>query len=137
MRDFFGMLKTRIREFSWFAAIGVLNTGLHFIVLITLVAHQRLGPGASNVIGFLCANACSYYLNCRLTFRRAASWDQYFPFLICSCGGAALAYLSARLAELAHASYVIGFLITVLVTPAVNFWCVQRFAFVREKGSLQ
>lgn len=123
------MTKAVMREFTSFALVGLLNTGVHLAILVGLVESGVLGSSLANVVAFLSANIFSYGLNSRMTFRRRLTWSRYLNFLMCSTLGAGLSYLIARGAELAHWSYLVGFLLTVLLMPPVNFWFVRRFAF--------
>jgi putative flippase GtrA len=126
------MERTRTNEFVSFALIGLLNTGVHLGVLIALVEHDILSSSYANVAAFLCANLASYCLNSRVTFRQRSTWCRYLRFLMCGAIGAALSYLIARLAEMAHWHYLVGFGLTVLVMPPVNFLLARKFAFNKK-----
>jgi putative flippase GtrA len=129
------MTKTVMREFTSFALVGLLNTCVHLAILVGLVEGEVLSSSLANVVAFLSANIFSYGLNSRMTFRRHLTWSRYLNFLMCSALGAGLSYLISRGAELAHWSYLVGFLLTVLLMPPVNFWFVRRFAFSVRKIS--
>jgi putative flippase GtrA len=127
-------MKTHLREFTSFALIGLLNTGVHLVILVGLVENHILISSLANVVAFLSANLFSYGLNSRFTFRRRLNWSKYINFLLCSALGAGLSYLISRGAELAHWNYLVGFLLTVILMPPVNFWFVRRFAFSVSKA---
>ncbi|MGY8526645.1 GtrA family protein [Paracidovorax citrulli] len=118
-----------MRQFLCFGLIGLLNTGLHLAVLMALVELGGFPPAPANVAAFLCANVFSYLLNSSLTFRQRSTLRGYAGFLVCSAVGAALAWLLVRGAELAQWHYLVGFALTVVLLPPVNFLMVRRFAF--------
>jgi len=129
------MTKTVRSEFTSFALVGLLNTSVHLAILVALVEGKGLSSSVANVVAFLSANIFSYGLNSRMTFRRRLTWSRYFGFLMCSALGAGVSYLISRGAELAHCSYLVGFVLTVLLMPPLNFWFVRRLVFSVRKIS--
>lgn len=79
------MKKKLLKQIGWFTGIGVINTGVDFLVLNLLVV--AVGNISSLVylifrtIAFLAANANSYFLNTRFTFVTERSARSYGSFL--------------------------------------------------------
>ena len=56
-------------QFASFAVIGAVGTGVHFAVLVALVAGLAWSPVLATSIGAVCGALTNYFLNYRLTFR--------------------------------------------------------------------
>lgn len=108
-------------QFFSFALIGVLGTGIHYLVLIALVSGAALSPVVATTIGALCGAVINYILNYRLTFRSKKSHSETAVkfFLVAGFGlaiNAAIVDLGIRLAEW-------HFLVSqVVATGVVLFW---------------
>lgn len=59
-------------QFVRFLLVGVLNTLFGFAIIFGCMYVLRLGPVASNVIGYCCGLLTSYALNRSFTFRSTA-----------------------------------------------------------------
>ncbi|MDZ7626816.1 MAG: GtrA family protein [Parvularculaceae bacterium] len=115
-----------------FGAVGVFNVATEFTVFGLLIA-AGLVPVAANAIGFLCANAQSYIVNARFTFRvngapSPLSLSTYGRFLAAHC--AALVVSTTFLVLLGPA---IGLFqakaAAVLVSFLLNYAMSARFVF--------
>lgn len=109
-------------KFTMFAAIGVANTAMDFLVFASLAA---LGAPAlvANLMGFGCANAQSYALNARFTFATRAlaapmSWRGYSRFVGAHVAG--LAISSAFIAAFSGALGAVG--AKAAAVPVVLIW---------------
>lgn len=70
------MLRGPIR----YCLVGLLNTGFHAAVFLTLHACWGLSQTASNLAGFLAAVSLSFWLNARFTFNSYRSWGRYWAY---------------------------------------------------------
>jgi putative flippase GtrA len=55
-------------QFLSFAIIGVLGTGVHYLVLVMLVSGAGIAPVVATTVGAFCGAIVNYVLNYRLTF---------------------------------------------------------------------
>lgn len=58
-----------MRQLLRYGAVGVINTGLGYVVIFACMYLVGLGPVASNVAGYAVGLVVSYSLNRRFTFR--------------------------------------------------------------------
>lgn len=116
-----------------FAGVGFVNTALDFAVFMALHAAGLIALGA-NVASFFSANAASYALNAKFTFRKGkrVALADYGRFL--SVHLASLALSTAFIAAFAD---TIGALQAKIVAAAVTFiWNYAGSAFfVFRKGA--
>lgn len=112
-----------------FAVIGILNTALHFLLLVLLVEGAQVWPPAANAAAFLAANLFSYFANSRFNFRVEMSRNRYGRFLATSLMGAGLAYGLSWLAAQMAWHYLAGFALLVVVMPPLNYLLLRRLVF--------
>ena len=70
-----------LSRFARFAAIGVINTAIHwcvFFILLYWFSSQAIG----NVAGFLCAVTFSFFANARYTFKGRTSMRRYLVYVM-------------------------------------------------------
>ncbi|MES2352824.1 MAG: GtrA family protein [Pseudomonadota bacterium] len=60
-------------QFVSFAGVGAVATGVHYLILISLVQASGVNPTLASAIGALAGAFVSYTLNYRYTFRSTAS----------------------------------------------------------------
>ncbi|AWL06094.1 GtrA family protein [Massilia oculi] len=92
-----------------------------FGAVIALVETGLAGPVAANVAGFALANTCSFFANCRFTFRQPPSWNRYRKFLAVSMLSLALTVALSALAEALRWHYLIGLALVLLCGPVLTF----------------
>jgi putative flippase GtrA len=68
-----------LQQFTRFAAIGALATGLQYLILILLVQGQLAGAVIASSIGFTASSFINYLLNRRYTFRSDRSHSHALP----------------------------------------------------------
>jgi putative flippase GtrA len=62
------MTPTHRYSISWFAVIGVLAAGVHYVVAVSLELTHVLNAIYANTAGFLCAFPVSYFGHRKLSF---------------------------------------------------------------------
>jgi putative flippase GtrA len=115
------LLLARHRALLVFGAIGVANTLLHSGTVIALVEGALAGPVPANVAGFIVANTCSFFANCRFTFLQPPSWSRYRKFLAVSLLSLALTIGLSALAQAMHWHYLVGLLLVLLCGPVLTY----------------
>lgn len=112
-----------------FAGIGLVNTGIHTSIVVTLVELLRTSPTIANAIAFMAANAFSYWANRRWNFRTNASIQQYTRFLFVSLAGLAITILVSSIADRAGLHYLIGLALVFIALPTLTFILHYRWTF--------
>ncbi|MFD1884189.1 GtrA family protein [Paenibacillus wenxiniae] len=91
-----------------FAAVGVSNTAIDFIVFMLL--QHWTGVAAAQIIGYSAGTANSYYWNRKWTFARGKGWD----------GGELLRFLLVNLSVALITSFVIT-----LMSSTIPVWIAK------------
>jgi putative flippase GtrA len=118
-----------MKLFLRFAFIGVLNTGLHFILLVLLVEKFGLWPPMANAAAFFATNLFSYFANSRFSFQVDISPNRYLRFFVASLIGVVIAYGLSSIVEHFEGHYLLGFLLMIVLMPPVNYLLVRRLVF--------
>ena len=126
-----GFVALEPARFIRFALIGVVNTGIHFIVLVSLVERLAWWPAPANALAFLCANLFSFVANSRITFRAVPSWQRYRRFFAVSLFGVGFSWLMGMLAQWLAVHYLLMFALQLALMPLINYLLIRRFAFGR------
>lgn len=125
-------VRTHGVRLALFSGVGVLNTTTDFLVFVALLA-AGLPAVAANGLGFLAANAQSYLVNARVTFRSGGnaaplSWRGFLKF-----AGAHLFSLFLSSAAIILLSDAIGALAAKFAAAALsvllNYATSAAFAF--------
>lgn len=109
-----------VRQVVRFAAVGVLATGSHYVVLIALVELAHVRPVIATTIGYCVGTVVSYALNRRFTFvTDAPVVSSFVKFAVLYGIGMALnaAIMGALIAW--SAPYLLA---QVVATAIVLFW---------------
>ena len=96
-----------MKQLSRYLAVGVLNTGVGYLIIFGCMYGLHWSPQASNVAGYAIGLATSYGLNRTFTFRSANRWVPEFVRFICIfliSFGANFQTLAALLAMGVHAA---------------------------------
>ncbi|MGO8756340.1 MAG: GtrA family protein [Gallionellaceae bacterium] len=118
-----------MKLFLRFSFIGIINTGLHFILLVILVEKVNIWPPLANASAFFGANLFSYFANSRFSFGVGINSSRYIRFFTTSLIGMGISYgLSDIVAHLGW-HYLFGFALLVVVMPPVNYLLVRRLVF--------
>lgn len=76
-----GDVANTIRQLLRYGLVGVINTGLGFLV-IAILALIGIHPFVANAAGFSVGLLASFVLNSRLTFRTNVGREDILPFLL-------------------------------------------------------
>lgn len=105
--------KTGLVQLVKFAIVGGTGTGLHYLVLVTLVTLLHMQPGYAAGIGAVAGACANYVLNRRFTFGSHRPHRETLPrFALMAAVGAVLN----------------GALVGVLVTAGLHFLLAQAIA---------
>lgn len=122
-------LLRRHRQFLFFALIGVINTLIHGGVLVLAVEHLGVNIVLSHFLAFIFANACSYFMNSRLTFKVSLSLSRYLRFFLASMLALSLTLVLAWASNHWELHYLNGFFLIVVLVPILNFFAMKFWAF--------
>lgn len=102
-----------------FGITGLMATGIHVAVAMTLIVRLGMIPHAANPIAFLVATGFSYATNTLWSFSHRMSHRTLLRYACVSLFGCLATTAIAAAAEVAHLNYRIGILLVIaLVTPA-------------------
>ena len=69
MKNWIKKMLHRFHRLISYGIMGVINTGVEYIVFYLLYRLIRLPIEASQALGYLCGSVCGYFLNSNVTFR--------------------------------------------------------------------
>lgn len=102
-----------------FGVTGLLATGIHVAVAVTLITRLGMFPYVANPIAFLTATGFSYATNTLWSFSSRMSHRTLWRYACVAAFGCLATMAIAAAAEAAHLDYRLGIvLVIVLVTPA-------------------
>ncbi len=70
-----------LKLFSKYAAIGVLNTLIHWVVFAVFVYALETGQALANFGGFVVAVSFSFFANARFTFKSSTTTVRYMLYV--------------------------------------------------------
>jgi putative flippase GtrA len=110
-----------IRQFSYFAAVGVIATSVHYGLLIGLVEIFGVSAVPAALAGFCAGGTVSYLLNRRHVFRSTRPHEEAVTrFALVAIVGFGLTYLfMSFFVQTAHIPYLLAQVVT---TGIVMFW---------------
>lgn len=101
-----------------FGITGLMATGIHVVVAVTLITQLSTLPYVANPIAFLTATGFSYATNTLWSFSSRMSHRTLSRYARVSLFGCLATMAIAAAAEAAHLDYRIGILLVIaLVTP--------------------
>ncbi|WP_046216130.1 GtrA family protein [Paenibacillus wulumuqiensis] len=111
-----------------FAAVGVSNTAIDFIVFMLL--HQLIGIAPAQVISYGAGTANSYFWNRRWTFARGKGWNmgELLRFLLVNAIVAAITTMVISLLSASIPVWIAKITVTVLGL-AINFGFSKLWVF--------
>lgn len=112
-------------EFLKYGAVGIINTGVHFLVFFGALAAGS-SQAAANLLGFAVAVAGSFFLNARFTFKKR---PRPGAFLRMAAVMAALSYGAGYAGDLLEAPPVLTFLAYSAASWALGFLVVKFAVF--------
>ena len=119
-------MKTLPKFFSY-AAIGVLNTALHWGAFFILYAYTET-QAVSNGVAFLLGVTFSYVMNARFTFKDKPCLRKYIPY---SLGLAAISYGIGAAADHIGAFPLLTLIVSSAVSLVVGFLFADKIIFAR------
>ncbi len=119
-------------RFVLFAAVGVFNTAVDFVVFSAAV-FLGFAPALANILAFAAANPLSYVINAKVTFRRnaraaAMSFPGYGKFLTAHLASLAIStavvfFFAPRIGPFAAKAAAVG------VTVFINYFASAFLVF--------
>lgn len=122
-------LFARHRALLVFGIIGVCNTLLHSLTVVTLVESGIATPVPANVAGFLIANTFSFFSNSWLAFQLKPTWARYGKFALVSLTSLVLTVCLSAWAEAMHWHYLAGLGLVMLCGPVLTYLLHKAFTF--------
>ncbi|MBB5497642.1 GtrA family protein [Paraburkholderia sp. MM5384-R2] len=104
-----------------FGASGVIATGLHVCIALTLIADAGMSPPWANAIAYTWATAASYLLNTFWSFSALPALLNAGRFVVVSLGGLTSTALVSHLTQLAGGPPALGIALVVCVVPPLTF----------------
>jgi putative flippase GtrA len=108
---------------------GVTSTGVHVAITATLVSALAASPVTANCVAFLCATACSYFLNTLWSFSSRLRNRTLGRFAGVSVLGLALTMGISWTAQQLGASYWVGLICVVLTVPGFTYLAHRAWTY--------
>lgn len=121
----FNRIRPELRELIVYCLIGVLNTGIHFLVFIGIVKcfHSQT---LANAFGFTVAVVVSFFLNSRFTFKKNPTGKRFFLMyfsMLC------LSVLFGALGDICNIQPIVTFIVYCVLNPVIGFIVTKYFVF--------
>jgi putative flippase GtrA len=119
------------RQFSTFASVGLIATGLHYAILIGVVEFAGISALTGSLMGYSAGGLVSYVLNRSHTFRSDRPHDEAaWRFALIVFFGFALTYFCMRLlVENAGVPYLPAQIATTATVMLWNFGAHKAWTF--------
>lgn len=105
-------------QFVRFGVTGLIATGIHVVVAVTLITRLGAFPYVANPIAFLAATGFSYASNTMWSFSSRINRRTLMRYACVAAFGCLATMALAAAAEVAHLDYRLGILLVIaLVTP--------------------
>jgi len=104
-----------------FGVSGLLITGLHASIALTLIEYAGTGPALANALAFVCSTAGSYLLNTLWSFSSSPALANVWRFALVSLGGLTLTALVSEATQIAGGGPGLGIAMVICVVPPVTF----------------
>lgn len=121
------------RRLVRYAATGVLVTGLHFAIALSLIHLAGFGPGAANAAAFTLATAVSYLVNTLWSFQAELSSAGLVRFWAVAGAGLVLSWTIGGLAGRLGLSPVLGVACVAAIVPAFSFSAHHLWTFAQDR----
>lgn len=112
-----------------FGVSGLLVTGLHVTVAMTLIEYAGTGPALANALAFACSTGGSYLLNTFWSFSSSPALANAWRFATVSLGGLTLTALVSHATAVAGGGPGLGIAMVVCVVPPVTFIAHRRWTY--------
>ena len=104
-----------------FGVSGLIATGLHAVVAMTLMTRANASPGLANALAFSCATAVSYVMNTLWSFSAPLQLRNIWRFGAVSTMGLGLTALVSTSVQLAGGRPWSGIAAVVCIVPPATF----------------
>jgi putative flippase GtrA len=120
-----------VRQLSSFVGVGLIATGVHYLLLLLLVQVGGLAPVPSALCGFTAGGIVSYGLNRRHTFVSDRPHEQAaWRFAVVATVAFGLTYLFMRLFhEAGHMHYLVAQVVTTGIVMGWTFGANRFWTF--------
>lgn len=108
-----------------YGAIGVLNTGIHFVVfwfILRICNYQSL----ANLLGFLVAVTFSFVMNAKFTFRKKPTTRRFLKMVVLM---AFVSVVFGAMGDFLHLYPLITFGIYFVLNPIIGFLITKFLVF--------
>jgi putative flippase GtrA len=112
-----------------FGVTGLIATGIHVLVAVTLIAWLRTPPYIANPIAFVTATAFSYATNTLWSFSSRMNHRTLRRYACVSVFGCAATAAVAGAAEAAGLDYRIGILLVIALVTPLTFGLHNRWTY--------
>lgn len=110
-----------LKLFSRYISVGVINTGIHWLVFAGAVYLMHLSQAVSNLVAFSIAVTFSFFANAKFTFNAKATTKGYLLFVTF------MGFMSILVGYLSD-HYKISPLITLVEFSAISLICGFLFS---------
>lgn len=107
-----------IHKLGRYAVVGVINTAVHWLVFLLVYYVLKTDQSLSNLVAFLVAVSCSFFLNGYFTFNSRLNIKRYLLFTIFM---GLISYLVGRLADTVHLLPVFTLVIFTMISFVLGF----------------
>ncbi|HEX9171787.1 MAG TPA: GtrA family protein [Telluria sp.] len=123
-------------QFGLFFGAGVVATGVHYLVLVTLVSLAGVNPVVATCCGYVAGAFTSYFVNYKVTFRsKQAHGETMIKFASVAMVGFLINTLIVWVGvNLIHLHYVAAQLIATALVFGVNFALNKHWTFKEHKN---
>ncbi|OSN02829.1 translocase [Lonsdalea britannica] len=117
-----------LKLFSRYLSVGIVNTGIHWIVFAVGVYLANLDQATSNFVAFLVAVSFSFFANAKFTFKAEATSKGYLLYV---------GFMSIMSLAIGKASdhYQVNPIITLIEFSAISLVCgflFSKFVIFKE-----
>lgn len=124
-----------MREVLAFGLIGALATAVHYLSALLFIELMGMGVLISNFLAYCVAVLVSYTGHTKVTFRAAASRDNFVRFITVSLTALGLSQLLLFcLQALGWFPYQFNLLLGVGIIPVYSFLCNKFWVYRRPSG---
>ncbi|WP_414148457.1 GtrA family protein [Erwinia sp. BNK-24-b] len=114
--------------FTRYVSVGVLNTLLHWLTFSLLVYALACPQSFANLVAFLIAVTFSFIINAKWTFKKQATKNRYFLFVIFM---GSLAWLTGYIADRLHYPFIVT-LVAFSVISLIAGFIYSKLVVFRE-----
>jgi putative flippase GtrA len=112
-----------------FGVTGLVATGIHVLVAVTLIAGWRTPPYLANAVAFLTATAFSYAINTLWSFSARMNRRTVWRYACVAALGCVATAAVAGAAQAAHLDYRVGILLVIALVTPVTFAMHSRWTY--------